>query len=77
MAPVRVKMRRVASILGDPPVGGALAEDKGPQPPPIGGRGAPEPTPKGEQPDQKQTVRSTPSAGGAEKNKNATKRKLQ
>ena len=51
-------------------------EDKGPQPPPPGGRGAPKPTPKGEQPGENRTIPSTSSAGGADKNDSAEKRKL-
>ena len=44
--------------------------------PPTGGRGAPNRRPKGEQPGEKRTICSTPSAGSAEKNKKAKKRKL-
>ena len=44
--------------------------------PTTGGRGATKPTPKGEHPPEKQTVPTTPSASGAEKNENAKKRKL-
>ena len=44
-----------------------LVKDEVPQPPP---------TPKGEQPGKKQTVPSGPSAGGADKNENGKKRKL-
>ena len=40
------------------------------------GRGAPNHTPKGEQPADKRTVPSTPSAGGAEKGENPKNRKL-
>ena len=43
---------------------------------PTGGRGATDPTPKGEQRDEKWTVASTPSAGGADSNDNGKKRKL-
>ena len=44
--------------------------------PHTGGRGAPNPTPKGEQSGEKLTVPSTPSAGGTDKNDTANKRKL-
>ena len=44
--------------------------------PPTFGRGAPNPTPEGEQPGEKRTVPSIPSASGTEKNDNAKKRKL-
>ena len=43
---------------------------------PTGGRGGPNPAPKGKLPGDKRTVPSTPSASGAEKGKNAKKRKL-
>ena len=47
-----------------------------PSAPLTGGRGAPSPTPKGEQPGDKRTIPSTPSASGAENHENAEKRKL-
>ena len=43
---------------------------------PTDGRGAPNPTPKGEQPRVKRIVPSTHGAGGAEKGENAWKHKL-
>ena len=51
--------------------------DEGPQPPPTGGRGALNPTPKGEPSGERRPAPSTPSAGGADKsNENAKKHRL-
>ena len=51
-------------------------EDEGPQTPLTSGRGTPSSTPKGEQLGGKRTVPSTPGTGGADKDDNAKKRKL-
>ena len=74
--PVRVPPREEAVILGDAPVRPTLFKDKGPQPAPTGGTGAPNPKAKGEQPGDKRTVPFTLGAGGTEKGDNAKKRKL-
>ena len=56
---------------------GTLVEDEGPQPPPAGGRGAPNPTPKGEPLGEKRPAPSNPSAGGADmSSENAKKCRL-
>ena len=74
------------AVRAEEPKGGGLTvevlrvrvtlEDEGHQPPPPGGRGAPNPTPKGES-GEKQQAPSTPSAGGADKSsENGKKRRL-
>ena len=74
-------------VRAEEPKGGALTlevlrvrvtvEDEGPRPPATCGRGACNPTPKGEPSGEKQPAPSTPSAGGTDKSsENAKKRRL-
>ena len=63
------------STPGGTPGGGNPGGGQGNSAPPTGGK--PGPIPKGEQPGEKRTVPSTPSASGADKgNENAKKRRL-
>ena len=63
------------STPGGTPCGGNPGGGRRNSAPPIGGK--PGPTSKGEQPGEKRTASSTPSAGGADKgNENAKKRRL-
>ena len=62
--------------LGGPQVRVTLVEGEGTQPPQVENEHQ-APPPKGEQPGEKRTVPSTPSASGADKgNENAKKRRL-
>ena len=74
--PVRVNPRAEATILGDSLVRVTLVKDEGPEPPPPPGwRKSTQPTPKGEQPVEKQTVPSNLSAR-RRKERERQKRKL-
>ena len=53
----------------------ALVEEEGPQPPPTGGIGPPNPTPKGEPSGEKRPAASTPSTGGADKSRGIAKKR--